>query len=206
VTEQENGPQAGQADGQATVNLALQVANVAAQVSAAMRSDDEEKREELDTRLALAQARLVERQATPEGLTDFLTVMRGLLSGEDVSTLAGDLPVAYRAVYWQLVGELEAGQDEGELTVGQVLDEVTHNVILALVRGTYDQQRRMADTLSAMEQESSERPDLDGLRDLLHAARLLLLEEDPTPVAQRLTGPFKARWDEILKALQDQAS
>jgi hypothetical protein len=190
-------------DGEATVNLALQVANVAAQVSAAMRSDDEEKRDELETRLALAQARLLERQVTPEGLTDFLGVMRGLLTGEDVSALADALPVAYRAVYKQLVGEIEAGKDEGELTVGQVLDEVTRNTILALVRGTFDQRRRMADTLLAMEQESGERPDLGGLRDLLHAARLLLQEEDPTPVAEGLTGPFKARWEAILEAIPD---
>jgi hypothetical protein len=203
VIEQEGGPQSGQADGQATVNLALQVANVAAQVSAAMRSDDEEKRYELETRLALAQARLIERQTTPEGLTDFLGVMRGLLTDEDVSALADDLPVAYRAVYQQLVGEIGASKDEGELTVGQVLDEVTRNVILALVRGTFDQRRRMAETLLAMEQESGERPDLGELRDLLHAARLLLMEEDPTPVAEGLTGPFKARWEEILEAIPD---
>jgi hypothetical protein len=203
VTEQEGGPQSGQVEGQATVNLALQVANVAAQVSAAMRSDDEEKRDELETRLALAEARLLDRQATPEGLTDFLGVMRGLLTGEDVSALVDDLPVAYRAVYRQLAGEIEAGKDEGELTVGQVLDEVTHNVILALARGTFDQRRRMAETLLAMEQESGERPDLGGLRDLLHAARLLLQEEDPTPVAEGLTGPFKARWEEILDAILD---
>jgi hypothetical protein len=184
-------------------NLALQVANVAAQVSAALRSEDEDQREELERRLALAEARLRERQTMPEGLVRFLDVMQGLLRGDDMSALAGELPQAYRAVYEQLVGELEAANDEGPLTVREVLDEVTHNVILALTRGTFDQQQQMAATLLAMERESGERPDLGGLRDLLRAACLLLAGEDATPVANRLTGPFRARWEEILEALQE---
>jgi hypothetical protein len=188
---------------QATIDLALQVANVAALVSAARRSADEEKRDELEARLALAQARLLEQPGTPEGLILFLAVMRGLLRGEDMSAHAGALPSAYRAVYVQLMDEAEADGEEGTLTVGEVLDEVTHNVILALVHGNFDQRRRMADTLLVMEEESRRRPDLAGLRHLLQAARLLLKGADPTPVANRLRGPFKARWEEILEALQE---
>jgi hypothetical protein len=189
--------------GQAAIDLALQVANVAALVSAAMRSADQEKRDELEARLALAQARLLEQKGTPEGLILFLAVMRGLLRGEDMSAQAGDLPAPYRAVYAQLMDEAEADGQEGTLTVREVLDEVTHNVILALVRGNFDQRRRMADTLLVMEQESRQRPDLAGLRHLLQAARLLLKGADPTPVASRLRGPFKARWEEILEAIQE---
>jgi hypothetical protein len=188
---------------QATIDLALQVANVAALVSAARRSADEEKRDELEARLVLAQARLLEQPGTPEGLILFLAVMRGLLRGEDMSAHAGALPSAYRAVYVQLMDEAEADGEEGTLTVGEVLDEVTHNVILALVHGNFDQRRRMADTLLVMEEESRRRPDLAGLRHLLQAARLLLKGADPTPVANRLRGPFKARWEEILEALQE---
>jgi hypothetical protein len=200
-------------NGQATVDLALQVANVAAQVSAARRSADESKCQELESRLALAQTKLLERQSTPEGLILFLEVMRGLLRGDDVSALAGDLPTAYRAVYEQLVSETgdassggqsaAPGAQEGTMTVRQVLDEVSQNVILALTHGTFDQQRRMAETLLAMEQESLERPDLVELRTLLQALRLLLKGQDPTPVAERLRGPFQARWQEILGAIQE---
>ena len=199
---------AGDGGSQATIDLALQVANVAALVSAARRSADESKCKELQDRLALAQAKLLERQSTPEGLLLFLDVMQGLLRGDDVSALAGDLPAAYRAVYEQLVGETvggapETGVPEGTMTVREVLDEVTHNVVLAMVRGTFDQRRRMADTLLVMEQESLERSDLEGLRGLLQAARLLLQGADPTPVADQLRGPFKARWDEIMEAIQE---
>jgi hypothetical protein len=189
--------------GQATVSLALQVAQVAAQVSAARRSADEEANDELAARLTLAQARLQEQQGTPEGLILFLQVMRGVLRKEDVSTLVGDLPTAYRAVYEQLMDETKAGDQEGSLTVREVLDEVTHNVILAMVRGTFEQRRRMADTLLVMAEESRERPDLAGLRDLLQAARLLLQGADPTPIADRLRGPFRARWEEIVQAIQE---
>lgn len=199
--------------GPATVDLALQVANVAALVSAAMRSADESKCSELAARLAQAQVRLLEQQRTPEGLILFLDVMQGLLNGEDVLALAVDLPAPYRAVYEQLVGEAtanapgpgapETGAPEGTLTVREVMDEVTHNVILALVHGTFDQRRQMSDTLLVMEQELLKRPDLDELRHLLQAARLLLQGMDPTPIVQQLRGPFKARWEEILEAIQE---
>lgn len=199
------GPPAGgePASPPAGIDLALQVANVAAQVSVALRSANEGKRDELETRLALAQARLQEQSDAPGGLVLFLSVMQGLLRGQDVSEPADDLPPAYRAVYEQLVSEVAPSPDEGTLTVREVMDEVTDNVILALTRGTFDQRRRMADTLLAMEQESLDRPDLVGLRGLLQAARLLLQEADPTSVADQLRGPFKARWEEILEAIQE---
>jgi hypothetical protein len=189
--------------GRTAIDLALQVANVAAQVSAAMRSADAGKRSELESRLVLVEARLLEQQDAPEGLLLFLDVMQGLLRDEDVSDLADDLPAAYRAVYEQLVGEVQTDDDAGTLTVRQVMDEVTNNVILAMVRGTFEQRRRMADTLLVMEQESLPRPDLEGLRGLLQAARLLLQGADPTPIAGQLRGPFKARWEEILEAIRE---
>jgi hypothetical protein len=184
------------------VDLALQVANVAAQVSAAMRSNNQDKRDELQVQLALAQRRL-EEQGAPPGLIPFLAVMQGLLSGADVSPLVADLPPSYRAVYQQLVDELHMEDEEGALTLREVLDEVTHNVIVTMVRGTFDQKRRMADTLLAMQEESRHRPDLAALRDLLQAARLLLLDEDPTPVADRLRGPFREQWETIADATQE---
>jgi hypothetical protein len=190
------------AQGRATVDLALQVANVAAQVSAAMRANNPDKRDELRAQLALAQGRL-EEQGAPPGLIPFLTVMQGLLQGEDVSPLVDELPTSYRAVYQQLVDELQMEDADGVLTLREVLDEVTHNVIVAMVRGTFDQKRRMADTLLAMQEESRSRPDLAALRDLLQAARLLLLGEDPTPVADRLHGPFLEHWETILDATQE---
>ena len=190
------------AQGRATVDLALQVANVAARVSAAMRSKDPGKRDELQAQLALAQGRL-EEQGAPPGLIPFLIVMQGLLCAEDVSSLAGELPASYRAVYQQLVDELDMEDADGALTVREVLDEVTHNVIVAMVRGTHDQKRRMAETLLAMQEESRGRPDLAALRDLLQAARLLLLEGDPAPAADRLRGPFREQWEAILDATRE---
>ena len=194
--------------GQSTIDLALQVANVAALVSAARRSADESKCSELAARLAQAQVRLLEQERTPEGLILFLDVMQGLLNGDESGpcpalALAADLPAAYRAVYEQLISEVQTQDDEGTLTVRQVMDEVSNNVILAMVRGNFDQRRRMADTLMVMEQESLVRPDLEGLRGLLQAARLLLQGADPTPIASQLQGPFKARWQEILEAIQE---
>ena len=191
------------AESRAKIDLALQVAHVAAQVSAAMRANNQDVRDDLQVQLALAAARL-EEQGAPPGLIPFLRVMQGLLQGEDVSPLAGELPASSRAVYQQLVDELDVEEAEGTLTVREVLDEVTHNVIVAMVRGTHDQKRRMADTLLAMEQESRGRPDLAALRDLLQAARLLLLGEDPAPVADRLRGPFREHWEAILDAVQGQ--
>jgi hypothetical protein len=54
-----------------------------------------------------------------------------------------------------------------------------------------------------MQEESRTRPDLAALRDFLQAARLLLLEEDPTPAAERLQGPFLEQWEAILDAIRE---
>jgi hypothetical protein len=158
----------------------------------------------------MAQERL-EQQGAPAGLIPFLAVMRGLLRGEDVDELAAELPTSYRAVYAQLVSETqqtgtEAPDDAGgSLTVREVLDEVTRNVILAMSGGTLTQRMRMANTLLAMQQEAADRPDLSGLCDLLLAARILLQGDDPAPVADQLRGPFRAKWDEILTAVDEPA-
>jgi hypothetical protein len=188
-------------EGTAKVNLALQVAQVAAQVSTVLRDQDEDARDELESRLAMAQERL-EQQGAPAGLIPFLAVMRGLLRGEDVSELAAELPASYRAVYGQLVNETQSGDEGASMTVGEVLDEVARNVILALSGGTLTHRLRMADTLLAMQQEARDRPDLSGLCDLLLAARILLQGDDPGDVAAQLRGPFRNKWDEILAAVE----
>jgi len=194
-------------ESQARVNLALQVAQVAAQVSTALRGSDQDARDELESRLAMAQERL-EQQDAPAGLIPFLAVMCGLLRGEDVSELASELPAAYRAVYAQLVNEtqhLGAGDESGTMTVREVLDEVARNVILVMSSGTLTHRLRMADTLLAMQQEAADRPDLAGLCDLLVAARILLQGDDPGVVADQLRGPFRTKWDEILDAVGEPA-
>jgi hypothetical protein len=182
------------------VDLALQVANIAAQVSTAMRSKGGDKRDELESRLALAHERLQEKNPPP-GLVLFIEVMRGLLRGENVAQQARGLPPSYLAVYEQLVGELTVEEDEGQLTVRQVIDEVTHNVIAALQHGSFHQRRQMANTLFIMEQESERRPDLVALRDFLTAARLLLEGGDPSVATASLRGPFLEKWQEIVDAL-----
>jgi hypothetical protein len=194
-------------ESQAKVNLALQVAQIAAQVSGALRGPDQDPRDELEARLAMAQERL-EQQGAPAGLIPFLAVMRGLLKGEDVDELAAELPVSYRAVYNQLAIEAQAaasGPDQadesGAMTVGEVIDEVARNVVLAMSGGTLTQRLRMADTLLTMQQEAAGRPDLSGMCDLLLAARTLLQGDDPGEAAEALRGPFKAKWDEILAAV-----
>jgi len=190
-------------ESQIRVNLALQVAQVAAQVSAALHGQDPDARVELAARLEMAEERL-EQQGAPAGLIPFLAVMRGLLSGEDVSELAAELPASYRAVYAQLINETQPAGDSGasgSMTVRQVLDEVARNVILAMSGGTLTQRLRMADTLQAMQREAAERPDLSGLCDLLQAARILLQGDDPGLVADELRGPFLAKWEEILAAV-----
>jgi hypothetical protein len=194
-------------ESQTKVNLALQVAQVAAQVSTALRGSDQDARDELDSRLAMAQERL-EQQGAPAGLIPFLAVMRGLLRGEDVSELAEKLPVSYRAVYAQLVNEtqpLDSGDGGNSMTVREVLDEVARNVILAMTNGTLTHRLRMANTLLAMQQEAADRPDLVGLCDLLQAARILLQGDEPGPVADQLRGPFRDKWDEILAAVGEPA-
>ena len=192
-------------ESQAKVNLALQVAQVAAQVSAVLHGQEEGAREELASRLELAQERL-EQEGAPAGLIPFLIVMRGLLSGEDVSELAAGLPPSYRAVYAQLISEIQPASEGGEggsMTLGQVLDEVTRNVILAMSGGTLTQRLRMANTLLAMQQEAADRPDLSGLCDLLQATRILLQGDDPGPIAEQLSGSFLQRWEQILAAVDE---
>jgi hypothetical protein len=196
-------------EGKTKVNLAVQVAQVAAQVSAALRSPDRAPRDELEERLGMAQERL-EQQGAPAGLIPFLAVMRGMLRGEDVSELGDALPVSYRAVYLQL--QLEAGEEahaaegeDGAMTVREVLDEVARNVALAMTNGTLTQRLRMANTLLAMQQEAADRPDLAGLRDLLLAARILLQGDDPSEAAEALRGPFLDKWEEILAAAGEPA-
>jgi hypothetical protein len=194
-------------ESQAKVNLALQVAQVAAQVSAALQSEDQAVRDELNGRLAMAQERL-EQQGAPAGLIPFLAVMCGLLRGEDVSELAAELPVSYRAVYAQLVNETQpasSADEGGSMTVRQVLDEVAHNVILAMSGGTLTQRLRMANTLLAMQQEAADRPDLSGLCDLLQAARILLQGDDPSAVTDQLRGPYRNKWGDILAAVGEPA-
>jgi len=188
-------------NGQVRVNLALQVAGIAAQVTAALRSGDDVQRAKLERTLAEAQAQL-DRGPSPEGLPLFIDVMRGLLRGEDVSADAQDLPESFRAVYHQVVDEMHHAQEEGPLTVRQVLDEVSHNVIVAMRQGSYGQRRMMANTLLQMERESAHRPDLATLVHFLQAARALLQDEDWAEPASQLTGPFQARWEQILEALR----
>jgi hypothetical protein len=188
--------------GPATVDLAVQVAHIAAQVAAAMHSGSQEKRSELETKLTLARERLEERGA-PEGLIPFIDVARGLLGGEDVAPLVVELPPSYRAVYAQIMDDLEAQQEEGELTVREVLDQVSHNVVLAMKRGTFEHRRRMANTLWVMEQEANKRPDLAPLIDFMRAARTLLKGGDPSPVVERLGGPFLAKWEEMLDEIRE---
>jgi hypothetical protein len=91
------------------------------------------------------------------------------------------------------------------MTVRQVLDEVAHNVVLAMSGGTLTHRLRMANTLLAMQQEARDRPDLSGLCDLLQAARILLQGDDPSVVADQLSGPFRSKWDEILEAVGEPA-
>ena len=206
MTQADLPPTGGQPESQAKVNLALQVAQVAAQVSAALSGPDQAARDELESRLAMAQERL-EQQGAPPGLIPFLAVMRGLLRGQDVTELADELPLSYRAVYAQLIHETRPAEGEtpgepgGSMTVRQVLDEVTRNVILALTRGTLTQRLRMANTLLAMQREAADRPDLAGMCDFFLAARILLQGDDPDEMADELRGPFRAKWDEILAAV-----
>jgi hypothetical protein len=188
--------------GQERVNLAMQVANIAAQASAAIRSGSLEKREELADTLLRARARLAQNP-TPEGLLPFIDVVCGLLRRQEISGDATALPTPYRAVYDQLVDETQRDSDEGELTLGEVLEEVGYNVVAAMRQGTPAQRRMMANTLQRMQQESAHRPDLNALIDLLEAARALLLDEDWAPHASQLRGPFQVRWEEILNAIRE---
>ena len=128
--------------------------------------------------------------------------MRGLLRGEDVADQAAELPESFGAVYEQVVDEVQHVHAEGPLTVRQVLDEVSHNVIAAMRQGSYAQRRMMANTLLRMERESERRPDLAPLVHFLEAARALLQDEDWVEPASQLTGPFQVRWTQILEAVR----
>jgi hypothetical protein len=189
--------------GHVKVNLAMQVAGIAAQVSAALGSGNAENRQELADKLALAQGQLQQGQA-PDGLVPFIDVMCAMLRGEDASARANKLQAAFRAVYDRLVQETQAQQDPmvGDLTVRQVLDQVAHNAVLVMKQGSYAQQRMMANTLLRMQQESATRPDLEALVHFLEAVGALLQDEDWAPPASRLQGPFQAKWEEILNQLQ----
>jgi hypothetical protein len=197
MTEPNQAPE----NGQVRVNLALQVAGIAAQVTAALRSGDDARRAQLERTLAGAQAQL-DRGPAPEGLSLFIDVMRGLLRGEDVAADAQGLPESFSGVYHQVVDEMQHAQEEGPLTVRQVLDEVSHNVIVAMQQGSYAQRRMMANTLLQMERESAHRPDLALLVHFLQASRALLQDEDWAQPASQLTGPFQIRWEQILEALR----
>lgn len=189
-------------DGRVRVNVALQVAGIATQVTAALRSGDLEKREELERRLALVQNQL-DPLDSPPGLVPFIDVVRGLLRGDDVSARAGGLPPTYRAVYEQIIESVTPPEPEGELTVRQVVDEVVHDVLNVSRFGTYDQRQQLGDVLFKMESEAAERPHLVQLAAFCQAARLLLDGDDPDPAAARLTGFFRERWEHILCALEE---
>lgn len=189
-------------DGQVRVNLAMQVAGIAAQVSAALQSGDADRCEELAEKLTQARVQL-QRGTAPEGLVPFIEIMCGLLRGEDVSPLSEGLSTSYRAVYEQIVDEMRESVGEGELTLGEVMSEVAYNVIALIKHGTGAQQSMMAQTLLKMQQESQRRPDLQELIVFLGAARALLLDEDPSPYASQLSGPFQVKWEEILNGLSE---
>jgi hypothetical protein len=201
MTEEGGTPQ----EGQVRVNLAMQVAGIAARVTAALRSEDAEAKEMLRKTLLKAQLELRAGPA-PEGLMPFLDVMCALLAGEDVSAIVPSLPDAYRAVVEQMIGEIEHDQPEISLTLRDVLDEVTHNVIVAMQRGSYAQRRMMANTLLRMQRESESRPDLASLIAFLEAARALLQDEDWAEPASTLRGPFHVKWEELLEALRDKGA
>jgi hypothetical protein len=184
------------------VDLGRQVAGIAAQVAAAIRSRDSERRDQLAAQLVQARERLGQTQAPP-GLLPFIDVMCGMLRGQDVSALARPLPGAYRALYEQVVDETQSQGQESELTLRDVLDQVAHNVVLALRHGTDEQCRMMAETLHRMQRESSGRPDLQALVGFLEAARALLRREDPSPSVAQLRGPFLERWHEIVNAIEE---
>jgi hypothetical protein len=188
-------------DGRVRVNVALQVAGIAAQVVAALRSGSQDRCNELESKLALAQSQLHPLEAPP-GLIPFIDVMRGLLRKEDVSARAGGLPPSYRATYEQVVDSTQHKEDEGELTVRQVMDQVAHNVIMTMEHGTLDQRQQMANVLFKMEQEAEQRPHLIALADLVKAARILLEGGDPSSIAEQLKGPFREKWEHIVDTLE----
>ncbi len=187
-------------DGKVRVNVALQVAGIATQVTAALQSDNPKKCDELERKLTLAQGQL-DPLDSPPGLVPFIDVMRGLLRGDDVAARAGGLPPAYRAVYEQIVDSITPPEPEGELTLRQVVDEVAHNLLTVMRFGTFDQRQQLIDVLLKMEQEAAERPHLLQLADFCKAARLLLDGDEPGPAAARLRGVFREKWEHIISTL-----
>ena len=145
----------------------------------------------------------MQRGAAPGGMVPFLDVMCGLLRGDDVSALAKTLLPSFYAVYDQIVDEVHEAADEGELTLREVLEEVSYNVTTLLKHGTAAQRTMMIHTLQKMQQESKRRPDLQALIVFLDAVRALLRDEDPSSHASQLHGPFQAKWEEILNALNE---
>ena len=188
-------------DGKVRVNVALQVAGIAAQVTAAIKSGSQERCQALESKLDQAQAQL-DPQDSPPGLIAFIDIMRGMLLDQPVSARAGGLPPSYRAVYQQVVDSIQAERQEGDLTIRQVMDEVAENVVRAMQYGTPNQQQQMAEVLFRMEQESEERIYMEPLVGMLQAARILLEGGDPTEAVAELRGPFRAKWDEIMETLQ----
>ena len=188
-------------NGQVKVNLAMQVAGIAARVTSAMRSASEEKRSELEAKLASASEQLQASGTPPPGLVPFIEVMRGLLSGQEVTELVDALPASYRAVYEQVVDETHAAQ-EGSMTLREVLEEVTRNVIVVMKWGSAGQRRDMVETLGRMQDESKWRPDLQPLVDFLGAARALLLDPEAALREPPLEEPFLEKWHEILQGIE----
>ncbi len=186
-------------DGQVRVNVALQVAGIAAQTTAALQSGQTERCAELERKLARVQSQL-DPLNSPPGLVAFIDVVRGLLRGQNVSARAGGLPPSYRAVYEQMVDSISHTNqpDDGELTLRQVLDEVTHDVIVTMQYGTWTQRQEMAGVLFKMRQESANRLYLLDLTDFLEAAQALLEGQDPANAAARLRGTFRDKWAQIL--------
>ncbi|MBN1579088.1 MAG: hypothetical protein JXA89_00180 [Anaerolineae bacterium] len=183
------------------MNVALQVAGIAAQVTSALQANDSDRCDELESKLALAQSHLDPLDAPP-GLVPFIDVMRGVLRGDDVSARAGGLPPSYRAVYEQVVDSIQNEPDEGELTVREVMDQMANNVIAVMQAGTFDQRQQMVDVLFKMQQESEQRPHLAPLADLAQAARILIEGGDPSAIVSGLPGPYRERWDRIALALE----
>ena len=188
-------------DGRVRVNVALQVAGIAAQVTLALQSDDRDRCDELESKLALAQSHLDPLDAPP-GLVSFLDVMRGVLRGDDVSARAGGLLPSYCAVYEQVVDSVKAREDEGELTVRQVMNQVAQNVIAVMQSGTFDQRQQMIDVLFKMQQESEQRPHLSALADFTQAARILIEGGDVSTLVSRLPEPYREQWDHIIRVLE----
>lgn len=188
-------------DGRVKVNVALQVAGIAAQVTSVLQSGDDARCNELESKLALAQSHLDPLDAPP-GLVPFIDVMRGLLRGDDVSARASGLPLSYRAVYEQVADSIKIDQDEGELTIRKVMDQMVHNVIVVMKSGTFDQQQQMIDVLIKIQQESEQRPYLAPLADLAQAARILIEGGDTAPVVSGLRGPYLEQWNRIVLALE----